>query len=274
VPAILLAVCGRPLVLTPLLALCLQTNAAQPAKAVARSATSPPCCVVSAAAQPTVPDTRVTPMQPIAVEVTNLPPPAATPHPRTDWAEVIAAGATVLLALVTWMLWLATRALVRGADETAKRELRAYVFVNNPWIEHVERNQQPVAHVPFKNYGRTPAYKIRATLNIDIGADFAEVPEPNPLPDSAAGHLGPGADLQTLCALHRPLTATDPASLDAGHLTLFAYGEIHYVDAFKQAHWTKFRIMIGGSAGLRARLEDGKRALLSCPDGNETDDEI
>ena len=148
------------------------------------------------------------------------------------------------------------------------------MFITDPWIEHVERNDQPVAHVPFKNFGRTPAYKIRATLSIGIGADFAEMPEPDPLPGTAAGHLGPNADFHTLRPLNRPLTATDPISLDAGHMTLFAYGEIHYVDAFKQPHWTRFRVMIGGSSGLRARLEDGKRALLNCPEGNETDDNI
>jgi hypothetical protein len=42
--------------------------------------------------------------------------------------ELIAAF-TILLAIVTLFLWWATRGLVRGAEETARRQLRAYVFV-------------------------------------------------------------------------------------------------------------------------------------------------
>jgi hypothetical protein len=37
---------------------------------------------------------------------------------------------TVLLAFVTGFLWIATRALVKGAEVTADRQLRAYVIAN------------------------------------------------------------------------------------------------------------------------------------------------
>lgn len=41
---------------------------------------------------------------------------------------VVLAIATVFLGIATWRMYRATRALVTGADETAKRQLRAYVL--------------------------------------------------------------------------------------------------------------------------------------------------
>src|SRR5262245_19756779 len=43
--------------------------------------------------------------------------------------EILAAF-TVILAVATIFLWIATRDLVREAEDTAKRQLRAYVFVS------------------------------------------------------------------------------------------------------------------------------------------------
>ena len=53
-----------------------------------------------------------------------------------EWTpEAVTAAATVVLAFLTFILafgsvclWLATRRLVRGAEDTAERQLRAYVL--------------------------------------------------------------------------------------------------------------------------------------------------
>jgi len=42
-------------------------------------------------------------------------------------AESIIALFTVILGIATWFLWRATKRLVEGAEDTAQRQLRAYV---------------------------------------------------------------------------------------------------------------------------------------------------
>src|SRR4051794_33085845 len=46
------------------------------------------------------------------------------------YKEEIIAAFTVVLAIATGYLWKATRDLVDGAENTAKRQLRAYIVVN------------------------------------------------------------------------------------------------------------------------------------------------
>ena len=129
------------------LALCVQSNAAQAAKPTAQRAPPPPCCVAPAPALPAAPDIRGTPQQPLAVEVTDFPPPPAPPRapvePPKDRSGWFIAAATGALAIFTWLLWRATGALVNENVDTAKRELRAYVFVREPFIESVDALNNP-----------------------------------------------------------------------------------------------------------------------------------
>jgi hypothetical protein len=61
-----------------------------------------------------------------------------------------------LLAIVTWMLWLATVRLVREGKNTAERQLRAYVFIDSAQVVNViDGNGSPEAHVVIKNYVST-----------------------------------------------------------------------------------------------------------------------
>jgi hypothetical protein len=46
-----------------------------------------------------------------------------------------------LLVVVTWMLWAATRQLVKGADRTAERQLLAYVYIEDTRFKSTETGQ-------------------------------------------------------------------------------------------------------------------------------------
>jgi hypothetical protein len=75
---------------------------------------------------------------------------------------------TALLFVATFFLWIATRSLVRGADKTAERQLRAYVF-----IEDCIFNEHPAGgwhiHLMVKNSGQTPAYDVVIKAEREIG---------------------------------------------------------------------------------------------------------
>ncbi len=93
---------------------------------------------------------------------------------------------TALLAWFTFRLWRATGKLVVGAENTAERQLRAYILHNND--EEMEHNGGRIkVTVRIKNFGQTPAHKLRSWLFIG----FYKFPLDAPLdtPDYANGSL-------------------------------------------------------------------------------------
>jgi len=78
-----------------------------------------------------------------------------------------------LLVLFTFTLWWATLGLVSGADETAERDLRAYVLLEDTFFiyegEHrtdaPNREYTDVHKIRIKNFGRTPAFDMSIWLH-------------------------------------------------------------------------------------------------------------
>jgi hypothetical protein len=231
-----------------LLAVWLSVDAAPPAKPTPHPQTPPPCCVVPP--PPATADARGTPQQPLAVEVTNFPPPAAPPpvpveppKDRSGWFIAVATGA---LAIFTWLLWRAPGALVDENVATAKRELRAYVFVHDAVIESAHAGRMPRAQIPIKNYGKTPAYEIKVSINMGYDAALrGDAPEREA---NSLGHLGPGADLTADVEFGQSLSVPQYNAMMGGGAYLFVYGRIRYVDAFGMERYTRFGLRIGNTA--------------------------
>jgi hypothetical protein len=258
-----------------ILALSLNAQADAPAKPAPQPKAPTSCC---AAPAPATLDPRGTPLQPLAVDVTKLPllPPAPVPVlklPEDRSGKLIAAATWALavvtlgLAIFTYRLWLSTKALVTENTETAVRQLRAYVHVQKPTLDRVATGLEPRASITFVNYGKTPAYKLRVFLGMRIAAEFGELPPVQP-PQESYGALGPTADFVVEVSMGRPLTNPEATAIHSGTATLFVHGEVHYIDAFKKAHWTRFRVKAPQNAGLTGT------GLISCDAGNETDDVI
>src|SRR6266446_1647796 len=72
--------------------------------------------------------------------------------------------ATVILAIATGALGYATHRLVKGAEQTAERQLRAYVHVRDVRMLLMNSGYDPNIHVIIKNYGQTPASSITNTF--------------------------------------------------------------------------------------------------------------
>src|SRR5580704_5605054 len=85
-----------------------------------------------------------------------------------DWnSEAVSAAATVVLTVLTGVLafgsivlWLSTKRLVKGTEETAERELRAYVFVTGDRVYDLRAGQRARLVLKIKNSGQTPAYRV------------------------------------------------------------------------------------------------------------------
>lgn len=261
----------RPILSVALLALCVQSHATQAAKPAAPSATPPPpCCVVPAPAPPAAPDIRGTRQQPLAVEVGNFPPPPAPPKDRSGWviacATVALAAVTAALATYTYLLWRSNSQLITQAAETAARQLRAYVAVNEPRIFNVRADMSPRLRIPFENFGQTPAYKFSVTYAFCYapGGDFSVAP-PLQESDRRLACLAPGARRTTIGNCPLTLSPALYVALKNGASALFVYGIARYSDAFGKDHFTRFRLKVSSSLGTR---------LTYCAGGNETDDEV
>lgn len=188
-----------------------------------------------------------------------------------------------LLVLFTFLLWLATRNLVKGAEKTSERQLRAYVFPEayiicaaNEAGEIVEPQQviavgfRPVSVVRFKNTGQTPAYGVTIFGRMEI-VDWSLVEGALPeidftKSDVSRTSLGPGAATTKFEINERNLTTEDMAVLQSGKKAIFVYGEVRYQDIFKKIRFTKYRMFIGGPVGIRSI------ALSSHERGNEADE--
>jgi hypothetical protein len=80
---------------------------------------------------------------------------------RLKVTDSLLVAVTSLLFFATLALWLATRRLVKGAEQTAERQLRAYVWA-------ITENSPSLDADPFEtrthinNAGATPAYKVHS----------------------------------------------------------------------------------------------------------------
>jgi hypothetical protein len=223
------------------------------------------------AKQSAQPDKRGTRESPLSIEVLRVPPRSEEERREqaderrekadSDWWLVgytgALAAATILLAIMTGMLWFATKRLVEGAENTAKRQLRAYVSAIDG--ECIVKDSAVVATLKIKNSGQTPAYNLRVWDHAELSDEPPQVPDGEPHAESAL-IVGPGnpSDLQ-LGTIN--ITADDHALMIAELSRAFWVGTITYEDAFGDTHCLRFSF---GSF----RSHDGEWSLAPTAGGN------
>jgi len=184
------------------------------------------------------------------------------------YSTVWLAAVTTILAIFTGYLWLATKRLVEGAQDTARRQLRAYVSISNAEITGVEDGCTQ-ARLGIKNSGQTPAYDLTILGGMTIreaavaGQNVNLWPEDGDVPFGKTT-LGSGQELRHF--IDGPaLTPQQRAAVQSGTHGIFLYGEILYKDLFSRDRdrFTRYRLMQGGEAGVR------ENALVACKEGNE-----
>ena len=174
----------------------------------------------------------------------------------------------------------AAAASVRNMQENAERELRAYISIESAEIVAatsngtiVEPPRRPsdgfkaLAHLVFRNAGKTPAKELKIYGRIDHVAwpinpvSLRELPFASPLISSSV--LGPSQISHKFEISEDPITSTQETSLSNGTTVLVIHGEAKYLDAFNKERWVKYRYFTGGPVGLRGT------ALSSHEDGND-----
>jgi hypothetical protein len=162
-------------------------------------------------------------------------------------STVIIAIFTAILGYATWFLYGATRGLVREAKNTADRQLRAYIFLENAFFERtgVENFAIDTWAIQYrlKNFGRTPAHKVEVTYSAEVvqwDGELTMIPIPNT--EVKLGSMAPNGDFFEDDA--NVVGRCTPSQLVAGINAIYLVGIIKYIDVFGIARWTNFNITL------------------------------
>lgn len=164
----------------------------------------------------------------------------------TAFGTIIIAGFTVGLACATLFLYWATKDLVKGADETAERQLRAYVGIHS-----METTMYPfegggyafIAHAEIRNFGQTPAYRTTMVANAVVDA-----PEAIPFNELQGNSKSAGAstmfrDVGLHIQQYGRLSDDDFRAINEQRKMIFFWGTVKYRDAFKKERIFRFRLI-------------------------------
>lgn len=172
---------------------------------------------------------------------------------------------TLGLLIATLLLWWVTRKMVVGADETAKRQLRAYVGVESVKIQNEKRTNGGVdqyVYVEARNFGQTPA--SHCSYWLDISSQrlplLTELTKSDSVQDSSIGVVAPTGKFRARTEL--PLLEND-GEINAGRSAMYLHGQFHYADVFGRRHTTNFRFMRRGEGWTC----DGEMEV--CAEGND-----
>jgi hypothetical protein len=148
---------------------------------------------------------------------------------------------TGLLFIATLLLFCATRNLVNDAADTARRQLRAYIFVEKASVRLEGRTFK--SEVDLKNSGQTPGYDAVVTSHLethDIG-DQTPLQEPSVL-EAHKGIMGPGIVTNPYSELTVPAqNDTTIPGTEGGTVKIYLIGRAEYRDAFDQTWILDFR---------------------------------
>jgi hypothetical protein len=150
---------------------------------------------------------------------------------------VLATIGTVAAAYYARQQWLT-------AQDTEKRQLRAYVGFIAGGVENFGDAQKQVFKMTRKNYGLTPAYNVFApptvhdVLRIGAGLPITFSSQPPNIRETAT--LFPtGENHLNIIGTQMSQTQNDLARAGAEY-NLVYYGIVHYTDAFGDPHYTRY----------------------------------
>jgi hypothetical protein len=151
---------------------------------------------------------------------------------------------TSLLFLATVALSLATRSLVRGADKTAERQLRAYIYTETTNITFKDGEWKLWYRI--KNFGQTPAYDVTVKSRSEV-LDWSTKMPSMPTTDKTekVGSMGPHGDIFEIESEIQGTASV--AELENMTKAIFLVGTITYATLFGgEERNTQFRYYVGG----------------------------
>lgn len=154
----------------------------------------------------------------------------------------------------------AAEAAVNVASDTAKRQLRAYVTLNDAIVEWLSPQQFAVV-ISVINSGQTPAIGLRYASRVAVGGKPDHFEEMSKIEDNASTiDLGAGTDIKLRIPNPDPLPEDIVTAAKERRVPLYVWGEIRYRDVFGKTRRTHYRMELA---------ESGDK-LRMCSSGNES----
>lgn len=157
---------------------------------------------------------------------------------------------------------------VETMEDTAERQLRAYIFSTHDGPMTIDPNGALFATITIKNYGQTPANEVQC--HVFIGLQRLPLDVRLDPPDYAGGSkspLAPGETIKQFPTLPRPLKQAEIEAIRNNEGAIFIWGEIAYVDIFKKHRRTRFRLYSTGEDFTRGELGNLTPGIISALTG-------
>jgi hypothetical protein len=158
---------------------------------------------------------------------------------------------TGLLVIATASLFIIGLIQAGIMGRTARRQLRAYVFVDQATVIEPD-GADPRLDIQIRNSGQTPAHEVVVAgivrgFNPHDARLFSDPPKDS---EFSRFVFGPNRFAYKSFALKELLNSNTMKGLRSRdqHI-LYVWGEISYRDVFKKSRYTKFRLSIGGPSG-------------------------
>ena len=169
----------------------------------------------------------------------------------------------LILALSMIFLWFATRDLVARTQDFSKMQLRAYLGPSEIFTTNVTVGERPVVEATIRNFGQTPAYRVRYSSDAKL-MDTTDERFERIAYEAGEKTVNPGRDGFIIKSrVVEALTEEDMSKIRLGTASIYFYGLITYRDAFGRSRKTQFRFQHGGP-----RLT-GTEDLTISPKGNK-----
>jgi hypothetical protein len=126
---------------------------------------------------------------------------------------------------------------IKVSEDTAKRQLRAYVFVVSGDISW-GGSEAPFVTIIARNYGMTPAYAVEMSAmfeEVDIGMELI-FPDFGNHSTARVGVVAPRSQFKQIQVFEKPRRRVG----DATPRRVLAWGEIRYKDAFGDPQWSRY----------------------------------
>jgi hypothetical protein len=154
----------------------------------------------------------------------------------------VLAVATIVLAAFTYGLWRDTAKLVIGAEDTAKRQLRAYVDINRGEIFDPLDPVKRRAFVEVKNYGETPANSKTMWVNVVAREWPLNSVLDDPPKNFSLGKAPLPPDRTSAIEVPIQFCGKIEEQLLSDAMAVYVYGQIRYTDIFGDKQITNFRL--------------------------------
>jgi hypothetical protein len=162
-------------------------------------------------------------------------------------------GEWLLFLATAWLAW-ATWQLVKGADKTAERQLRAYVFVRPLSTHFLYDGESCRVTITYavKNSGQTPAFQLLQfgeICNLMVPT-MTKIVTPPPTGPLSVMSIGPGAEIEgTVWGI---MNIEKLNELGNSFKKIHVVGTAIYIDAFTKRRETKFCFYVANLGELLA----------------------